>query len=56
MGHFNKEEFGERLKQFRKAKGYSLDYVGLKIKKNATTVGRYENAEIMPDAEISFLD
>ena len=51
MGHFNKEEFGERLKQFRKAKGYSLDYVGLKIKKNATTVGRYENAEIMPDAE-----
>ena len=51
MGHFNKEEFGERLKVFRKAKGYSLDYVGLKIKKNATTVGRYENAEIMPDAE-----
>ena len=51
MGRFNRKEFGERLKAFRKAKGFSLDYIGYKINKNATTVGRYENAEIMPDAE-----
>ena len=51
MGRFNRKEFGERLKCFRKAKGFSLDYIGYKINKNATTVGRYENAEIMPDAE-----
>ena len=51
MGRFNRKEFGERLKSFRKAKGFSLDYIGYKINKNATTVGRYENGEIMPDAE-----
>lgn len=51
MGRFNRKEFGERLKTYRKAKGFSLDYVGYKINKNATTIGRYENAEIMPDAE-----
>lgn len=51
MGHFNKEEFGEKLRKARKMKGYSLDNLAYAINKNATTIGRYEKGEIMPDAE-----
>lgn len=51
MGRFNKKEFGERLRNARRMKGYSLDNLAYAIDKNATTIGRYEKGEIMPDAE-----
>lgn len=55
MAEFNKEEFGEKLRNARRTKGLSLDNVGKAIGKNATTVGRYESGEILPDAEQIYL-
>lgn len=55
MAEFNKEEFGEKLRNARRSKGLSLDNVGKAIGKNATTVGRYESGEILPDAEQIYL-
>ena len=55
MAEFNKKEFGEKLRNARRAKGLSLDNVGKAIGKNATTVGRYESGEILPDAEQIYL-
>ena len=55
MAEFNIEEFGEKLRDARRAKGLSLDNVGKAIGKNATTVGRYESGEILPDAEQIYL-
>lgn len=55
MAEFNKEEFGEKIRNARRAKGLSLDNVGKAIGKNATTVGRYESGEILPDAEQIYL-
>lgn len=51
MTSFNKKEFGENLRKARKEKGLSLDNIAYIIGKNATTVGRYEKGEIVPDAE-----
>ncbi len=55
MPEFNKKEFGEKLRNARRAKGLSLDNVGNAIGKNATTVGRYEKGEVLPDAEQIYL-
>ena len=55
MAEFNKKEFGEKIRNARKAKGLSLDNLGRAIGKNATTVGRYESGEILPDAEQIYL-
>lgn len=52
MSQFNKIEFGNKLRSARLKKELSLEYVGRKIRKNATTVGRYERGEIIPDSEI----
>ena len=51
MAEFNIEEFGEKLRDARRAKGLSLDNVGKAIGKNA----RYESGEILPDAEQIYL-
>lgn len=55
MAEFNKKEFGEKLRNARKSKGLSLENIGKAIGKNATTVGRYESGEILPDAEQIYL-
>lgn len=52
MNEFNKIEFGNKLRSARIKKELSLEYVGKKIGKNSTTVGRYERGEIIPNAKI----
>lgn len=51
MGRFNRKVFGERLKEFRKAKGYSLENIANALNKTSATVSRYESGEILPDIE-----
>ncbi|MCI9177695.1 MAG: helix-turn-helix transcriptional regulator [Clostridia bacterium] len=52
MVTFNSAQFGNTLKAARLKKELSLEYVGRKVGKNSTTIGRYEKGEIIPDAEI----
>jgi len=52
MSEFNKIEFGNKLRSARLKKELSLAYVGMKIGKSSTTVGRYERGEIIPDAQV----
>lgn len=52
MLEFNNIEFGNKLRFARLKKELSLEYVGKKIGKNSTTVGRYERGEIIPDVDI----
>lgn len=52
MTHFNKIEFGKRLKEARKQKEYSLEYVAKEIEKTPSTVSRYECGKIIPNAKI----
>lgn len=55
MAEFNKSEFGERLKKFRKIKGLSQDNLAMTIGKNASTIARFESDELIPNAEQIFL-
>ncbi len=55
MPIFNKKDFGERLKKFRKEKGLSQENLANAIGKNATTIGRFENGKLLPDAEQIYL-
>ena len=55
MTEFNKKDFGERLKKFRKDKGLSQENLAKVISKNATTIGRFENGKLIPNAEQIFL-
>ncbi len=48
---FNKKDFGKRIRSARKSKGLSQENLGNAIGKNASTIGRYENGDILPDAE-----
>lgn len=52
MGIFNNKEFGNRIREARKAKGYSLENLAQAIHKTRSTTARYESGEILPDAEI----
>lgn len=54
MAEFNKKDFGEKIRIARKSKGLSQENLGKAIKKDSTTVGRYETGEIVPDAEIIY--
>lgn len=51
MSKFNKKEFGYKIREARKSKGLSLDNLAKSLNKNATTIGRCETGEILPDAE-----
>ena len=51
MGRFNKEEFGNRIKMYRKAKGLSTDNLAMMINKSQSIVSRYESGDVLPDAE-----
>ena len=55
MAEFNRKEFGERIKQFRKDKGLSQENLGYAIGKNKATVSRIENGTLLPDAELIYL-
>lgn len=55
MPIFNKKDFGERLKKFRKEKGLSQENLANAIGKNATTIGRFESGKLLPDAEQIYL-
>lgn len=55
MSEFNRKEFGERLKKFRKDKGLSQENLAMAIGKNSTTIGRFESGKLIPDAEQIFL-
>ena len=55
MTEFNRKEFGEKLKKYRKNKGLSQENLAKIIGKNATTIGRYENGKLIPNAEEIFL-
>jgi transcriptional regulator with XRE-family HTH domain len=52
MKQFNKIEFGNKLRFARLKKEVSLEYVGRKIGKSSTTVGRYERGEVIPNAKV----
>ena len=51
MTEFNRQEFGERLKKFRKDKGLSQENLARIINKDATTIGRFESGRLVPDVE-----
>ena len=51
MGRFNKEEFGNRIREARESKGYSLENLANAINKSFSTVARYERGEVLPDIE-----
>ena len=51
MPSFDKKEFGENIRKFRKAKGLSQDNLAMVLGKTAATIARYENGEITPNAE-----
>lgn len=55
MAEFNKRDFGEKLKRFRKERGFSQENLARVINKNATTIGRFESGKLIPNAEEIFL-
>ena len=52
MVEFNKIEFGNKLKEARLKKNYTLKYVGKVIGKDLSTVRKYEIGEVIPNAEV----
>ncbi len=55
MAEFNRKDFGERLRKFRKEKGLSQENLANAINKNATTIGRFESGKLIPNAEEIYL-
>lgn len=55
MAEFNRKEFGERLRKFRKDKGLTQENLARVIKKNETTIGRFESGLLVPNAEEIYL-
>ena len=51
MPNFDKKEFGENIRKFRKAKGLSQENLAMVLGKTSATIARYENGEITPNAE-----
>lgn len=51
MPSFDKKNFGENIRKFRKAKGLSQENLAMVLDKTSATVARYENGEITPNAE-----
>lgn len=49
MYDLNMVNIGEQLKKYRKAKHFSLQYIGEKIYKSKATISKYEKGEIIPD-------
>lgn len=51
MSNFNKKDFGENIRKFRRARGLSQENLATAINKTPATIARYENGEITPNAE-----
>lgn len=51
LSNFDRKTFGENLRRARKSKGLSLENIAKVINKDATTVGRYEKGEVVPNIE-----
>ena len=51
MSDFNKKDFGENIRKFRRIKGLSQENLAMAIGKTPATVARYETGEITPSAE-----
>lgn len=52
MVQFNKIEFGNKLREARLQKNYTLKYVGKMIGKDLSTVIKYETGEVIPNADV----
>ena len=52
MVEFNKIEFGNKLREARLKKNYTLKYVGKVIGKDLSTVRKYEIGEVIPNAKV----
>lgn len=55
MSNFNKKEFGNNIRKFRKAKGLSQENLAMLLNKTPATIARYETGEIIPNAEQIYL-
>ena len=51
MAEFNRKEFGENIRKYRKAMGLSQENLARAIGKDFTTISRYEKGDIIPNAE-----
>ena len=51
MSDFNKKDFGENIRKFRRIKGLSQENLAMAIGKTPATIARYETGEITPSAE-----
>ena len=51
MSNFDKKEFGNNIRKFRKAKGLSQENLAMLLNKTPATIARYETGEIIPNAE-----
>ena len=51
MSNFDKKEFGNNIRKFRKAKGLSQENLAMILNKTPATIARYETGEIIPNAE-----
>lgn len=51
MSNFNSKLFGENIRKYRKEKGLSQENLAYKLNKSKATISRYENGELLPDAE-----
>ena len=52
MVEFNKIKFGNKLREARLKKNYTLKYVGKVIGKDLSTVRKYEIGEVIPNAKV----
>ena len=52
MSDFNSKEFGNKLRELRKSKGLSQENLATKLNISRTTIGRFENGEMIPNAQI----
>ena len=51
MSDFNKKDFGENIRKFRRIKGLSQENLAMAIGKTPATIARYETGERTPSAE-----
>ena len=51
MSEFNIKDFGENIKEYRKAKNFSQDNLADKLRKDRSTISKYETGELIPNAE-----
>lgn len=51
MAEFNRKEFGENIRKYRKAMGLSQENLARAIGKDFTTISRYEKGDVIPNAE-----